>query len=70
MDIENGEKRRVTTDPFVQHILTMFSDGREVAFRTQRGSEQDRTGHIWIAPVDGGTARQLTKDEISGRVFN
>ncbi len=64
MEVENGEKRRLTTDPFAQIYPSLSPDGREVAFHTPRGTEDKGFNrHIWTAPVDGGPARQLTKHE-------
>src|SRR4029450_12244504 len=50
--------RRLTFDPGLQTDPTFSPDGRSIAYTSNRQGNFD----LWMQPVDGGPAVQLTSD--------
>ena len=69
---QGGEPRPVTADPAEDLIMGQMNwaqsgvwspDGREIAFYSSRSGNWD----VWVAPAEGGDARQLTSDPAADR---
>lgn len=54
---EGGEPERLLADPMLQIWPRWSPDGREIAFHSDEGDRRN----IWVAPVAGGPARNLTQ---------
>lgn len=58
VDLESGQSRQLTSGTAVDAGPAWSPDGKQIAFMSTRHEEK---GQLFIIPVDGGEARQLTK---------
>ena len=52
-----GEPKQLTTAPGTNNHPRWSPDGKTIAFVSNRGG----SAQVWLLPIDGGEARQLTK---------
>ena len=57
LDIASGEPRQMTSGAAVDGLPTWSPDGKSIAFSSDRGGKTQ----LYLLPVDGGEARQLTR---------
>ncbi len=62
MDVDGGDMTQVTTDPAPDWGPRWSPDGQEVSFFSYRTGNRE----VWVMPVDGGAARQLTREQDIG----
>ncbi len=55
--VKDGAETRITTDAANEYSASFSSDGRQIAFHADNGSES----HIVLSNIDGSGRRQLTK---------
>src|SRR5439155_22966009 len=60
VDVETGEIRQLTNGPKRDTTPRWSTDGRHIAFVSERGEEK---AQVWVIDADGGEAWRLTKAE-------